>query len=225
MGHGGLGGGYAGRGLGHGIGHSFGHFFGRRGRAPVRGMAFDRRRRFGRGRRFGFGGCTGFGYPGYDFFFNDDFNCFSDGFFFNPFFMGGYYGSYGGPGWQPNDDQGPYNGFDDYSGEPYTDDRPTQRPASDVISRWGGSTLGSINPSDTPAETVKKEQPVTLLQLRDGSMYGLVDYWVEAGELHYKTTYGGQDSIGLERIDLQKTVQLNGERGIQFVMRPRTAAQ
>jgi hypothetical protein len=68
----------------------------------------------------------------------------------------------------------------------------------------------------------KSEQPVTLLQLRDGSMYGLVDYWVEDGQLHYTTTYGGQNSLELDRIDLEKTVQLNAERGIQFVLHPNT---
>jgi hypothetical protein len=36
--------------------------------------------------------------------------------------------------------------------------------------------------------------------------------------LHYTTTYGAQNSISLDRIDLAKTVQLNAERGIQFVL-------
>lgn len=71
-------------------------------------------------------------------------------------------------------------------------------------------------------DKAKSEQSVALLQLRDGSMYGLVDYLVEDGQLHYTTTYGGQDSLGLDRIDLEKTVQLNAERGIQFVLRPKT---
>jgi hypothetical protein len=72
-----------------------------------------------------------------------------------------------------------------------------------------------------PSEA-KNEQPVTLLQLRDGSMYGLTDYWVEDGQLHYRTTYGGENSIGLDRIDLAKTEQLNGDRGVGFVLRPKT---
>ncbi len=51
-------------------------------------------------------------------------------------------------------------------------------------------------------------------------MYGLTDYWVKEGELHYTTTYGGQDSVPLERIDLEKTEQLNGDRGVLFVLQP-----
>ena len=53
-------------------------------------------------------------------------------------------------------------------------------------------------------------------------MYGLVAYWVEDGQLHYTTTYGGQNSLELDRIDLEQTVQLNAERGIQFVLHPNT---
>jgi hypothetical protein len=53
-------------------------------------------------------------------------------------------------------------------------------------------------------------------------MYGLVDYWIEDGQLHYTTTYGGQNSLELDRIDLKTTVRLNDERGIEFVLRPNT---
>jgi hypothetical protein len=218
-------GGSAGRGVGHGFGHSFGRIFGRHPRTPGHQVAFNRRRRFGHRHGFGFGGCSGFGFPRNEFFFSD-FNCFDGGFFFNPFFLGGYYSPFwDGPEFATPNDQPPGNAPYDYDGDPNGGDRPTPRPDADVISRWGGSTLGSINPSDTPSNTVKKEKPVTLLQLRDGSMYGLVDYWLEGGELHYTTTYGGQDSLGLERIDLEKTVKLNADRGVEFVMRPKATGQ
>jgi hypothetical protein len=67
---------------------------------------------------------------------------------------------------------------------------------------------------------MKAERPITLLQLRDGSMYGLTDYWISDGVLHYTTTYGGQNSLPFERIDLQKTVQLNANRDVPFVLLP-----
>lgn len=66
--------------------------------------------------------------------------------------------------------------------------------------------------SSTPS-AVKAEQPDTLLQLRDGSMYGLTRYWVEGGRLHYVTDYGGEGNVPLERIDFAKTTQLNASRG------------
>jgi hypothetical protein len=60
---------------------------------------------------------------------------------------------------------------------------------------------------------------ITLLQLKDGSMYGLTAYWVEGGELHYVTNYGGANAIPLDRIDLAKTVALNAAHGQAFVLR------
>ncbi len=73
-------------------------------------------------------------------------------------------------------------------------------------------------------EHAKHESPVTLLQLRDGSMYGLTEYWVEGDELHYFTTYGGEDSVPLGHIDFEKTIKLNADRGVDFVLRPKPAA-
>jgi hypothetical protein len=49
-------------------------------------------------------------------------------------------------------------------------------------------------------------------------MYGLTDYWAKDGELHYTTTYGGQDSVPFERIDLEKTLQLDTDRGVPIVL-------
>jgi len=41
---------------------------------------------------------------------------------------------------------------------------------------------------------------------------------VKDGELHYTTTYGGQNSLPSERIDFEKTVQLNEGRDVPFVL-------
>jgi len=79
--------------------------------------------------------------------------------------------------------------------------------------------------SQPPGEAAQSEEPasrpLTLLQLKDGSMYGLTDYWLENGKLHYFTSYGGENSLPIERIDLDRTVQLNWERGVEFVLRPK----
>jgi hypothetical protein len=82
---------------------------------------------------------------------------------------------------------------------------------TNVTPNFGEGTMPSPN-------DMKAERPITLLQLRDGSMYGLTDYWVSDGELHYTTTYGGQNSLPFERIDLEKTVQLNADRDMPFVL-------
>lgn len=169
---------------------------------------------------FRFGGCAGFGFPRYRFFY-DDFNCFAGGFFFDPFFIAGFSGSFiGSPAFLPFNDQRLDYVPDDSTVAPPAEAGPAQPSGAACLSESGGSTQNAA--TNNAVDKAKSEQPVALLQLRDGSMYGLVDYWVEDGQLHYTTTYGGQDSLGLDRIDLEKTVQLNAERGIQFVLRPKT---
>jgi hypothetical protein len=76
----------------------------------------------------------------------------------------------------------------------------------------------------TSDESKDAEPQVTLLQLKDGSMYGLTAYWVEGGKLHYITNYGGANAIPLDRIDFAKTVQLNASRGQAFVLQEKSAA-
>jgi hypothetical protein len=149
----------------------------------------------------------------------DDFNCFAGGFFFNPFFIGRFSESFvGSSSLLPFNDQMPDYVPDDSTAEV----RPAQPSDATGLSESRGGTKNPATNNAAPVNQAKSEQPVTLLQLRDGSMYGLVAYWVEDGQLHYTTTYGGQNSLELDRIDLEKTVQLNAERGIQFVLHPNT---
>ena len=71
------------------------------------------------------------------------------------------------------------------------------------------------------ASVVKAGQPDTLLQLRDGSMYGLTRYWLDGDRLHYVTDYGGEDNVPVGRIDFAKTTQLNASRGTPFNLEKR----
>ena len=90
-----------------------------------------------------------------------------------------------------------------------------------------GSPDDAAAPDENSSDESKDGEapaPDTLLQLKDGSMYGLTAYWVEGGELHYVTNYGGANAIPLDRIDLAKTVQLNASRGQAFVLQERSAA-
>jgi hypothetical protein len=190
-------------------------------RRPINDFPFDDRLLFFPPRPgFEFGGCTGFGFPRYPFLFDDGFNCFSGGLFFDPLFIGGFSGSFiSGPALVPFNTQR-FDYVPDDSEVAPAEARPAQPSDSADLSESGGTQNAATNGAASD-DKAKSEQPVILLQLRDGSMYGLEDYWVEDGQLHYTTTYGGQDSIGLDRIDLEKTVQLNAERGIQFVLRPK----
>jgi hypothetical protein len=83
----------------------------------------------------------------------------------------------------------------------------------DVVS--GASDLSSI---PTESSTEDADRRITLLQLKNGWMYGLTDYWVEGDNLHYITNYGGKNSVPLDQIDLATTIRLNSERGIEFAL-------
>ena len=144
---------------------------------------------------FGFGSC----------------NCFG-GSIFNPFFLpdglrygnGLYYGGgyYGYPaGGQVVDES---NGYE-----------PPSAPGT-----YMPDALTPAEPEVAPAP-----KPVTLLQLKDGAMYGVTDYWLDHGQLRYVPLYGGVNSVPLLRVDIEKTVELNSANGIGFNLRNAPAAR
>jgi hypothetical protein len=251
-GHGGhLSGGFSsGRSSGHSIGHSFAHIFGHHGQGvsptalkgaspPEHGKVtpslesvprvLDRLPRngfvsgppicfFPRRRAFGLGGCP-YGWVEHDFNFGGNWNCSNDGFFFDPFFSAWFsgpvpYGSaFGGTTW--------FKGGT--APDPTVQSPAEPNPAypatdSDVTNETPNFSEGTM-PSPNG---MKAERPITLLQLRDGSMYGLTDYWVSDVELHYTTTYGGQNSLPFERIDFEKTVRLNAGGAVPILL-PRSS--
>jgi len=46
------------------------------------------------------------------------------------------------------------------------------------------------------------------------------DYWLAGGKLHYVTSYGGENSVDANQLDLQRTVNENASHGITFTLRP-----
>lgn len=62
------------------------------------------------------------------------------------------------------------------------------------------------------------------LVLKDGTIYYVTDYWLLNGELHYKTveehgTKVVEHTIDMDDLDLQKTIDVDTERGFRFVLR------
>jgi hypothetical protein len=236
----------SGHSIGHSIGHSFAHIFGHHeqgaslaaltGAPPEHGKVtpspesvprvLDRQPRnrflsrppigfFPRRRGFGFGGCP-YGRFDYNFRFGDNWNCFDDGLFFDQFFPDWfsrplfYSTAFGGTTWFEGG-----TAHDSTVNSP-AEPRPTYPPANSDATNETPNSSGRATPSPNG---MKAERPATLLQLRDGTMYGLTDYWIKGGELHYTTRYGGQNSLSFERIDFEKTLQLNAGRGVPFVFR------
>ena len=238
----------SGHSIGHSIGHSFAHIFGHHGqgassvaliKAPAKPWSvtpspisvpqalrpqprnpFIFRHRngfFPRRRTSGFAGCP-YGWFDFHFRFDDNWNCPSDAFFFDPFFSGWSSGPilYGSPfGSTTWFESGTATGSTVQSPAEPSPAYPTTNSdaTNETPQHSSGTTMSSPN-----GMKAKAGRPITLLQLRDGSMYGLTDYWAKDGELHYTTTYGGQDSVPFERIDLEKTLQLDADRGVPFVL-------
>jgi hypothetical protein len=233
----------SGHSFGHSIGHSVAHLFGHRGQgsssatlvsAPAdrwtgarppnsvpkgldpqgsRPIFRHRNGFFPRHRSFGLAGCS-YGWFDFHFGFDEDWNCRNDALFVDPFFLGWsgpllYGPAFGSTTWFEGGTAPGSTIWSPSEANPaYT---PTDSSVRNEISPSGSSAAASSN-------DMKAERPVILLQLRDGSMYGLIDYWAKGDELHYTTTYGSQDSVPLERIDIEKTVQLNAERGVPFAL-------
>jgi hypothetical protein len=60
-----------------------------------------------------------------------------------------------------------------------------------------------------------------MLYLNDGTVYALTNYWVAGGRLHYVTQYGGENSVAMDQVDMQRTVDVNAHRGVPITLRPR----
>jgi hypothetical protein len=203
----------SGHSFGHSIGHSLGHLFGHRSgehssragknvaihdhsparRVPVVFIARPARRRMlQQNQRINSGFCDSFRFSWRSFLFPGEFDCFGNAFIGDPFF----YGSFGTHFWS-----------DSFGSSGVLPEQPDSR---------GNVLPPSLGEPSTAPSVSNGEEPVALLQLLDGSMYGLTRYWVEGLRLHYVTTYGGENSVPLEQIDFAKTAELNANRGTRF---------
>ena len=74
------------------------------------------------------------------------------------------------------------------------------------------------------AEPGLRSQPtplpqLTLLVLKDGSIFAATDYWLQEGRLFYLSSTGAVSSVALGDLDWPMTTRLNAERGVRFVLR------
>lgn len=81
-------------------------------------------------------------------------------------------------------------------------------------SYYYGPSYGSYGYAPPPAAS-----GLTLLAFLDYSIVAVTDYWTANGELHYITADGAQYTVPLDQINLDMTVQLNRERGVEFILR------
>jgi hypothetical protein len=89
------------------------------------------------------------------------------------------------------------------------------------LGNWAYSAPGSKAPNSEGSTSALR--PVAVLYLKDGYSVGVAEYWLENGELHYLTTYAGENAVPIGEIDLQRTVDENASNDVPFVLRPKQA--
>jgi hypothetical protein len=155
-------------------------------------------------------GCNGFGYGlGYGY--------------------GGYYGAGYGYNFNPGYDTSYSVGASssDSSSDASTDEYGSYSAASPSLQNSNAAPNdGDAGTSVTaaPNGTAASAPPPTTIYMKDGTSYEVMSYWLDAGKLHYITNYGGETSIEMSQVDLQRTVDENAERGGSFTLRPSPAA-
>jgi hypothetical protein len=133
-------------------------------------------------------------------------------------FGGGYGydgGGYGGAGYgydngyyaPPNFDVAPPNGADEGA---------SQEPAP---SEWQNPPADNSSPDNSGVENAAPA-PDTIIYLKDGTSFGVKNYWVADGQLHYITSYGGENAVDLGAFDLERTTDENAKQGIAITLHP-----
>ncbi len=65
--------------------------------------------------------------------------------------------------------------------------------------------------------------PTVLVYLKDGTMLAANEYWLADGQFHYTVKYGGENVIGMDQVDVQKSIDENLKRGVKFTLKARPA--
>jgi hypothetical protein len=169
---------------------------------------------------FGFGcdpfwapsfGCNGFGYGGYSYL------GFGGGY-------GPYFGDFGDAGYgYDNGYYAPPN-FDLNANAPNgADEGASQEPAP---SEWQNPPAENSSPDNSGVESAAPAPaPDTVIYLKDGTSFAVKDYWVADGQLHYVTSYGGENAVDLGAFDLERTTDENAKQGIAITLRPTPESQ
>jgi hypothetical protein len=140
---------------------------------------------------------------------------FWDPFWFDPWYNPAFgWDSYGYDQYPPYD-YPPY-GYDDPNAQIYAD--PDQGDNSSNANPQQPDAQDFAPPNVTPDSTPNGVR-VIHLYMKNGAMVTATDFWIEDGQLHYAIGDAGEISVSLDQLDLQRTVQENAKRGIQFTLK------
>ena len=82
---------------------------------------------------------------------------------------------------------------------------------------WSELDLAEVSSHRSAAPTTA----LTLIALKDETLFAATEYWLEDGLIFYVTSTGRQGSVPLRSLDWDMTTRLNAERGQEFVLSSR----
>ncbi len=77
--------------------------------------------------------------------------------------------------------------------------------------------------ADPAGANLAVSRPTILVYLKDGTTLAADDYWAVDGEFHYRVKYGGESSVDMDQVDMQRTIDENAKRGVRFTLKPKPA--
>ena len=96
--------------------------------------------------------------------------------------------------------------------------RPTE---SDASGASGVERVDTSSGTSTPPAEVSTGPVFYLIALKGGPIYTSQEHWLQGGVLHFVTAEGKHNRVTLGQVDMDFTVQLNRERGLQLVIEVR----
>ncbi len=96
--------------------------------------------------------------------------------------------------------------------------QPTDPDASGAS---GVERVDSSSGTSTPPAEVSNGPVYYLIALKGGPIYTSQEHWLQGGVLHFVTAEGKHNRVTLGQVDMDFTVQLNRERGLQLVIEVR----
>jgi len=95
--------------------------------------------------------------------------------------------------------------------------RPPSMPGAEK--QLNGAYATQLPGAESNSSTSRQLVHLTLFALKNETIYGATDYWIDDGRLDYVLSDGTQRTADLSDIDWGRTTQLNSERGVRVALR------
>ena len=104
--------------------------------------------------------------------------------------------------------------------------RQPQQDQPTPVSETAQTQPAVSEPASTPTNDPRRSSSsLTLIALRNESIWAVSEYWLAGDRLDYILPSGAHESCALNDVDLMRTTQLNSERGIAVTFRDGPAHQ